>query len=143
MSNAALTNPATLNADTSHGKTIVNDAVVAKIAGIAAREVPGVHDLGGGASRAIGAIRNRLNNADHAQGVSVEVGETQVASDVTVIAEYPMPLQHIADGVRTAITTAIETLVGLEVTEVNVTIADVYIPSEDDSSDDDSTSRVQ
>lgn len=145
MSNTALSSSAapSLNADTSHGKTIVNDAVVAKIAGIAAREVPGVHDLGGGASRAIGAIRNRLNNADHSQGVSVEVGETQVASDVTVIAEYPMPLQHIADGVRTAITTAIETLVGLEVTEVNVTIADVFIPSEDDSSDDDTASRVQ
>ena len=96
-----------LNADTSHGKTVVNDAVVAKVAGIAAREVPGVHDLGGGASRAIGAIRTRLNNADHSQGVSVEVGETQVAADVTVIADYPMPLQHIADVVRTAITTAL------------------------------------
>ena len=32
------------------GKTVINDAVVAKVAGIAAREVPGVYALGGGAA---------------------------------------------------------------------------------------------
>ncbi|WP_375386842.1 Asp23/Gls24 family envelope stress response protein [uncultured Amnibacterium sp.] len=130
-----------LNADTTHGTTTVDDSVVAKIAGIAAREVPGVHDLGGGAARAIGALRTRINQADQAQGISVEVGETQAAVDVIVVAEYPIPLHHVADGIRTAVTTAIETLVGLEVTEVNVTIADVHIPSDDDSADE--APRVQ
>lgn len=130
-----------LNADTSHGTTKVDDGVVSKIAGIAAREVPGVHDLGGGAARAIGALRSRVGQTDQSQGISVEVGETQAAVDVKVVAEYPIPLHHVADGVRTAITTAIETLVGLEVTEVNVEITDVNIPTDDD--DDDKSSRVQ
>lgn len=134
----------TLNADTTHGRTVVSDAVVAKIAGIAARDVPGVHDLGGGVNRAIGAIRQRLNASDHAQGITVEVGETQVAADVTVVADYPTPLQQVADGVRQAIIGAIEGLVGLEVTEVNVTIADVYMPSDDeDEGGAQSTPRVQ
>lgn len=132
-----------LNADTTHGTTTVEDSVVAKIAGIAAREVPGVHDLGGGAARAIGALRTRINQADQAQGISVEVGETQAAVDVTVVAEYPIPLHHVADGIRTAVTTAIETLVGLEVTEVNVTITDVNIPSDDDSDSSADAPRVQ
>lgn len=133
-----------LNTDTTHGTTKVDDGVVAKIAGIAAREVPGVHDLGGGAARAIGALRTRLNQADQSQGITVEVGETQAAVDVTVVAEYPIPLHHVADGIRTAITTAIETLVGLEVTQVNVEITDVHIPSDDDA-DADATAapRVQ
>lgn len=134
--------PETLNADTSHGTTTVDDAVVSKIAGIAAREVAGVHDLGGGASRAIGALRSKVGQADQSQGISVEVGETQAAVDVKVVAEYPIPLHHVADGIRTAVTTAIETLVGLEVTEVNVEITDVFIPSENDD-DDDKSSRVQ
>lgn len=121
-----------LNEDTAHGTTTVDDSVVAKIAGIAAREVPGVHDLGGGAARAIGAIRNRLNSTDQGQGISVEVGETQAAVDVTVVAEYPVALHRVADGIRSAITEAIESLVGLEVTQVNVTITDVNIPSDDD-----------
>jgi uncharacterized alkaline shock family protein YloU len=131
--------PEALNADTSHGTTTVNDSVVAKIAGIAARGVPGVHDLGGGAARAIGAIRSAINSTDHGQGVSVEVGERQVAADITVIAEYPVALQEVADGIRQAVITSIEQLVGLEVTEVNVTIADVHIPEESD----DSEPRVQ
>ena len=135
------TTTAALNTDTSHGTTTVDDSVVAKIAALAAREVPGVYDLGGGAARAIGAIRSAIGSADRGQGISVEVGETQAAVDVTVIAEYPVPLHRVANGIRTAVIQAVETLVGLQVTEVNVAIADVHIPSEDDGASE--PSRVQ
>jgi uncharacterized alkaline shock family protein YloU len=117
---------------TTGGKTDINNSVVAKIAGIAARDVPGVYALGGGAARALGAIRNLANQTDLSQGISVEVGETQVASDVTIVAEYPTNLQDVAQGVREAVATAIESYVGLQVTEVNVTVTDVHIPSDDD-----------
>lgn len=123
------------------GKTTINDAVVAKVAGIAAREVPGVHSLGGGAARAFGAIREAVNQKDLSQGVRVEVGETQVAADIVIVAEYPVPLQSVASSVRSAVTSAIESLVGMEVTEVNVTVNDVHLPSDDN--DDDSEARVQ
>lgn len=113
------------------GKTVINDSVVAKVAGIAAREVSGVHALGGGAARALGAIREAMNNTDVSQGISVEVGETQVAVDVTIVAEYPVQLQQVADDIRSNIIRAIEDLVGLEVTEVNVTIVDIHLPSDD------------
>jgi uncharacterized alkaline shock family protein YloU len=120
------------------GKTEINDAVVSKVAGIAAREVRGVHTLGGSAGRAIGALRDRVGQTNHAQGISVEVGETQVAVDVTLTAEYPVSLQDVADDVRSAVSKAIEDIVGMEVAEINVTIADVYIPSDDDDDSDDS-----
>ncbi|WP_165066713.1 Asp23/Gls24 family envelope stress response protein [Marisediminicola senii] len=116
---------------TADGKTVINDAVVAKIVGIAAREVPGVFALGGGAARAIGAIRDAINSKDMAQGISVEVGETQVAVDVTIVAEYPIALQDVAAKVRASVISAVETLVGMEVTEVNVTINDVHLPTDD------------
>ncbi|WP_435742991.1 Asp23/Gls24 family envelope stress response protein [Microbacterium sp. PMB16] len=117
------------------GKTTIEDGVVAKIAGIAAREVSGVHALGGGAARMVGAIRDALNTSDLAQGVSVEVGETQVAVDVTIVAAYPVSLQKVADDVRAAIHRAMVDLVGLDVAEVNVTVNDVHIPSDDDTED--------
>ena len=115
------------------GKTTIDDAVVAKIAGIAARDVNGVYALGGGAARMVGAIRDALNTTDLAQGISVEVGETQVAVDVTIVADYPVSLQKVADDVRTAIHRAMVELVGMEVAEVNVTVNDVHIPSDDDA----------
>lgn len=116
----------------SGGRTIIADGVVAKVAGIAAREVPGVYRLGGngGGARAMGAIRDAMNVDDFGQGVKVEVGETQAAADITIIVEYPMPIQQVAEGVRTAVSTAIATLVGLEVVEVNIAVTDVHLPEE-------------
>lgn len=117
------------------GKTVIDDGVISKIAGITAREVNGVFALGGGAARALGAIRKAISSTDLSQGVSVEVGDTQVAVDISLVAEYPSEQQKVADDVRFAVITAIESLVGMQVTEVNVTVNDVHIPSEDDSVD--------
>ncbi|GAA2016419.1 Asp23/Gls24 family envelope stress response protein [Microbacterium ulmi] len=123
------------------GKTTIEDGVVAKIAGIAARDVSGVYALGGGAARAIGAIRDALNTTDLSQGISVEVGEKQVAVDVTIVAEYPVALQKVADDVRTAIVRAMEDLVGMEVAEVNVTVNDVHVPTDEDQDSESSGSQ--
>lgn len=131
------TSPATA----SRGKTVINTGVVAKIAGLALRDVPGVYALGGGAARALGAIREAISSTDHSQGISVEVGESQVTVDLSLVAEYPVPLQQVADDARNAVIAAIETLVGMEVTEVNVTINDVHLPA--DEADDTAETRVQ
>lgn len=116
---------------TAQGKTVINDGVVAKVAGIAAREVNGVFALGGNTARAFGAIREVIGGQDLAQGVHVEVGETQVAVDITIVVEYPTPMQTVADGVRAAVASAIENLIGMEVAEINVAINDVHIPGDD------------
>jgi uncharacterized alkaline shock family protein YloU len=110
------------------GRTVISEAAVAKVAGIAARSVPGVYSLGTGPSRALGAIRDAVGNVDHAAGVRVEVGETQVAVDIDLVALYGTPLQALADQVRAAVYSAVEELVGLEVIEVNIEVNDVYVP---------------
>jgi uncharacterized alkaline shock family protein YloU len=117
---------------TASGKTVIADAVVAKIAGIAAREVSGVFALGGGAARMVGAIREAIGTTDLGQGVKVEVGETQVAADITITVEYPTPLHEVSNAVRVAVADAIERLIGMEVAEINVTVSDVHIPGDDD-----------
>jgi len=113
------------------GKTVIVDPVIAKIAGIAASSVPGVHALGGGAARVIGSIREAVGAKDLGQGVSVEVGETQVAADISIVAEYPEQLQRVATDVRNAVADAITQLAGMQVAEINVTVVDVHIPGDD------------
>jgi uncharacterized alkaline shock family protein YloU len=124
--------------DNAAGKTTIADGVVAKVAGIAAREVSGVYALGGGGARAFGAIRDVINATDLTQGVKVEVGETQAAADITIVVEYPAPIQQVADQVRAAVAGAISRLVGLEVVEVNVDVNDVHLPGDDTSASDES-----
>ena len=114
---------------TERGRTTIADAVVAKIAGIAAREIPGVHNMGTGAARAMGALRDRLPGAARStitQGVNVEVGERQAAIDVDIVCEYGVRIVDVTNAVRRNITERIEDMTGLEVTEVNIAVDDVY-----------------
>ncbi|HZI98041.1 MAG TPA: Asp23/Gls24 family envelope stress response protein [Actinomycetales bacterium] len=120
------------NLVTEQGRTSIADAVVAKIAGIATREVDGVHAVGGGAARAMGAVRERMGAKSHSQGVAVEVGERQAAVDVDVVVEYGTSIADVADGVRSNVIRAIERMTGLEVTEVNVNVGDIFILGEED-----------
>ncbi|WP_461188947.1 Asp23/Gls24 family envelope stress response protein [Arthrobacter sp. Z4-13] len=110
-----------------HGRTVISETAVAKVAGIAARAVPGVYSLGSGPSRALGAIRDAVGSSDHAAGVRAEVGETQVAVDISLVASYGTPLHSLANEVRAAVYRAVEELVGLQVIEVNVEVTDVYV----------------
>lgn len=112
------------------GRTAIAEQAVAKVAAIAARSVPGVHALGTGGARTLGAVRDAVAGSDSSAtaGVHVEVGETEAAVDVTLVADYGQPLTGIADAVRTAVYAAVEDLVGLNVVEVNVSIADVHLP---------------
>lgn len=113
------------------GSTVIEDSVVAKVAGIAVRDINGVYALGGGAARVMGAVRDAIGNTDLSQGINVEVGEKQVAADVLLVAEYPVPLQELADRVRSEVASAITNLVGMEVAEINVTISDVHVPEDE------------
>lgn len=113
--------------DQATGRTVIADAAVAKVAGIAARGVAGVYSLGSGSARAIGAIRDVVGATDLSQGIRAEVGATEVAVDVSLVAEYGVPLQTLANQVRAAVYRAVQELVGLTVIEVNVEVNDVHV----------------
>lgn len=128
---------------TKRGNTTIDDVVVAKVAGIAAREVSGVHDLGGGAARMVGALRDTFNASTNVQqGVSVEVGETEAAVDVAIVAEYGVAIHELAEAIRQNIIDAVESMTGLRVAEVNVTIHDVHLPQDNDDEEQEPAPRV-
>jgi uncharacterized alkaline shock family protein YloU len=123
----------------TRGTTTIADSVVAKIAGMAAREVPGIHKLGAGMARALGAVRGRVpgTGSGITQGVKVEVGERQAAVDLDVVVEYGVSIVDIAGDTRTNVITAVERMTGLEVVEVNIVVDDVHLPDDEDEEESD------
>ncbi len=114
------------------GVTTIADAVVSKVAGIAAREVPGVHNMGGGAARAVGGLTSRMGIGDErSQGVAVEVGEHEAAVDLTITIEYGESIPQVSNAVRDNVAKRIEGITGLSVTEVNIAVNDLFFPGDD------------
>lgn len=129
--------PAGGGAESGHGSeggsTTIADAVVTKVAGIAAREVAGVHELGGGAARALGNVTQRVGIGDERmQGVSVEVGEREAAVDLTLVIDYGESIPQVAEAIRTNVIKRVEGITGLSVTEVNIAVNDLFFPGDDD-----------
>ncbi|MDQ4118411.1 MAG: Asp23/Gls24 family envelope stress response protein [Actinomycetota bacterium] len=132
--------PARLGDETTQGRTTIAASVVQKISGIAAREVSGVYSMGSGASRAFGAIRERIpggssSGASSVAGVAVEVGEKQAAIDLDVVVEYGASIVELARAVRRNVIGAVERMTGLEVIEVNISVNDIHFAEDDDPSE--------
>lgn len=129
---------------TSDGKISVASNVVTKIAGLATREVSGVHAMGAGASRTLGSLRERIpgsSGPNVMQGVSAEVGETQVALDLDIVIEYGVSIADLGRSIQRNVKNAVERMTGLEVTEINVTVDDVWLG--DSSEQEQAPPRVQ
>lgn len=118
---------------TEHGDTLIADQVVAKLAGIAAREVEGVAALGNAARRALDSITERIqgSSTNVTGGVAVTKGERQAAVEVTVITEYGYPIVEVSQNLRANIIRAVEHGTGLQVVGVNINVTDVRLPGEE------------
>ncbi|MGW1376090.1 Asp23/Gls24 family envelope stress response protein [Streptomyces sp. NPDC002446] len=129
----------------SRGRTTIEDVVVMKIAGIAAREVIGVHALGSGFSRSMGAVREMVPGAGSGKsvtrGVKVEVGEVQTAIDLELVVDYGVAIAEVASAVRENVISAVERMTSLDVVEVNIAVSDVRLPDEEDEEEEEQ--RVQ
>jgi uncharacterized alkaline shock family protein YloU len=128
---------------TEHGVTTIASSVVAKIAGLATQEIPGVQAMGKSLSRTFGSIRSKIPGGGSpatTQGVSVEVGERQAAVDIDVVVFYGQSIVETATAIRDNVIERIEGMTGLEVVEVNVSVDDLYIDSD---GADDQGSRVE
>lgn len=125
------------NLETQYGTTTIDDVVVSKIAGIAAREVSGVDALGGGGARMIGNIRESFGaSEDVRQGVDVEVADGTARIDIAITAEYGVAIHELAEAIRRNIMNAVERMTGLSVERVNVVVHDVKLPKDESEAED-------
>ncbi|MFD0582108.1 Asp23/Gls24 family envelope stress response protein [Dactylosporangium darangshiense] len=118
------------------GTTTIADEVVEKVAGIAAREVPGVYDLGGDVARVFAAVRDRIGLGEGEgesanRGVSVRLEGRTATVRVTLVIEYGFVVYSVAEKVRTKVISSVENLLGLEVTAVDIVVDDVHVEDKD------------
>src|SRR5215217_1070202 len=110
------------------GRTTISDSVVSRIAGMAAQEVEGVH-MGGSASRAAGGIVSSITGSgSQTRGVTTEIGTVEAAIDLTMGIEYGRDILQTVEEVRRRISERVQSMTGLQVTELNATINDIVFP---------------
>ncbi|TCS92542.1 putative alkaline shock family protein YloU [Hazenella coriacea] len=101
--------------------------VIETIAGIAASEIEGIVAMSGGM---VEGFAERLGRKNLSKGVSVELGEMEVAVDLKVIVEYGRNVPHLYKQVVESVEQAIENMTGLSVVEVNMFVEGVTLQEE-------------
>lgn len=106
------------------GETTLAHQVVETIAGVAAREVDGVYQLGKGAiGQALGKV---TGTAETTRGVYAEVGKKEVALDLDMVIVYGFSITDVVNKVRGKVGERVTQMTGLTVKEVNVNIVDIH-----------------
>ena len=105
-----------------HGQIVIADEVVAIIAGIAATEVKGVDSMYGGWS---GEIISRMGIRDLSRGVSISIEDGHVSVKLSLNVRYGYSIPDVSRNVQDKVASAIESMTGLSVLDVNIRIAGV------------------
>ncbi|MEG0805559.1 MAG: Asp23/Gls24 family envelope stress response protein [Lachnospiraceae bacterium] len=106
------------------GQVQIADEVVAIIAGIAATEVDGVSSMAGNITN---ELVSKLGMKNLAKGVRVEMMEGVVSVMVAINVAFGASVPEVSLKVQERIKSAIETMTGLDVAEVNIKIAGIDI----------------
>lgn len=110
------------------GDIQIADEVIAIIAGLAATEVDGVAKMYGNITN---ELVSKLGMKNLSKGVKVLVSPDNVKVDLSLELKYGYSVLDVSKKVQEKVKQAIETMTGLEVSEVRVRIAGVAIDKEE------------
>ncbi|NCB91279.1 MAG: Asp23/Gls24 family envelope stress response protein [Clostridia bacterium] len=112
----------TIYDDQTIGKVQIADEVVAIIAGLAATEVEGVASMAGNITN---ELVGKLGMKNLSKGVKIDVLEESVSVDLNLNLDYGYSIPETSRKVQERVKTAIENMTGLQVSDVNISIASV------------------
>ena len=107
---------------------VIEDEVIATIAGIAVSEVSGVAEMAGGFAGGISEVlsgKKNLGKKNLAKGIKVETKEGETKIDVNIIVEYGVRIPDVAFEIQNKVKKSVEEKTGLKVSGVNVHIQGV------------------
>ena len=116
------THTSTITLDGDYGEVKIADELIAVIAGLAASEVKGVASMAGNATR---ELIEKLGVKSLAKGIRVTVEDGKVKADIHVNLRYGYNVPETSSEIQEKVKTAIETMTGMEVTEVNIKIVNI------------------
>ena len=109
------------------GQVQIADEVVAVIAGLAATETDGVAKMSGNITN---EIVSKLGMKKLSKGVIVTITGTQVDVTLNLVLNYGVSIPKTSQEVQDKVKSAIETMTGLTVSEVNIRIAGIQMDYE-------------
>lgn len=113
--------------DGSMGQVQIADEVVAIIAGLAATEVEGVASMAGNITK---ELVSKLGKKSLSKGIKVEVEDGIVHVKVAINIAYGYNVPKTSKKVQEKVKAAIENMTGLEVSGVDIEIANVSMEKE-------------
>ncbi len=109
------------------GEVRIADEVVAIIAGLAASEVEGVASMAGNVTR---DLIGKLGMKSLSKGVKITMDENTVHVALAINIRFGYNVPATCSKIQEKVKTAIETMTGLEVTEVNIKIVNVSMEND-------------
>lgn len=109
--------------DGPRGATRIAESVVARIVAKTVRDTPGVHAL---STRGLAAARAGAPGRPAPRGVAVEVSGHRVTVEVRLVVTYGVSIPVLAAALRNRIILRVESLTGLEPTDVQIVVDDVF-----------------
>lgn len=115
-------NSYSIHEELNMGEVQIADEVVAIIAGLAATEVEGVASMAGNITN---ELVGKLGMKNLSRGVKVAVQENEVTVELSLNMSYGYGIPKTSAKVQEKVKSAIESMTGLSVVEVNIHIAGV------------------
>lgn len=109
------------------GQVQIADEVIAVITGLAATEVEGVQKMSGNITN---EIVSKLGMKNLSKGVKVSIDGEQVDVVLNLILKYGVSIPKTSREVQEKVKSAVETMTGLTVNEVNIRIAGIQTEDE-------------
>ena len=111
--------------NTALGQVTVDEDVITKVAGYAALECYGI--VGMASKRSTDGIVQLMGRENLGRGVRIQVAEDSVAVELFIIVEYGISISAVASTIIDQVKYKVETLTGVTVSRVNVSIEDIRV----------------
>lgn len=110
---------------TDYGEVMIDNEVIARIAGLSAVECYGV--VGMASINMTDGLVQLLLGENLTKGIKVELDENKVTLNLHIIVEYGTKISAIADNLISTVKYRVEDMVGLDVEKVNVFVEGVRV----------------